>query len=163
MEEIGIPEGDIMAYSRTMADTLAFMHWVARNDGNDIEFVLAAPNSISGGGFGRKRTWNNALGPHEIWMLDFDLARPMTMDEQGVRQAVEAFWKNDPFCPRPNKHSSIWKAFREQYLSTSKEHILATGLRDRLQDTLPGQFIRLVEESPRANTVNNRIIDTHMK
>jgi hypothetical protein len=163
MEEIGIPDEDIMAYSRTMADTLAFLHWIARNDGNDIEFILAAPNSISGGSFGRKRTWNNALGRHEMWMLDFDLARPMTMDEQGVRQAVEAFWKNDPFCPRPNEHSSIWKAFREQYLSMSKEHISVTGLGDRLQETLPGQFIRLVEESPRAKPANNRIIDTHMK
>ncbi|CEL09616.1 hypothetical protein ASPCAL12749 [Aspergillus calidoustus] len=72
MEEIGIPEEDIMGYSRTMADTLAFLHWVARIDGNDIEFVLAAPSNICDGG--TRGTWNNALGLHEMWMLDFDLA-----------------------------------------------------------------------------------------
>ncbi|KAJ0414390.1 zinc finger protein-domain-containing protein [Aspergillus carlsbadensis] len=149
MEGIGISEEDIMGYSRTMADTLAFLHWVARIDGNDVEFVLAAPNDITNRNFGTKGTWNNALGLHEMWILDFDLARPMTMDEHGVRQAANAFWKNDPFYPRPDQHSAIWKAFHEQYLSTSKEHISGTGPDDGLRESLPGQFIRLVEKSPR--------------
>ncbi|KAL4881648.1 zinc finger protein-domain-containing protein [Aspergillus karnatakaensis] len=111
MEEPGIPREDIIGYARTMADALAVMHWVAEVDGNDVEFVLAAPNNKSG------QTWSNVLGKHQMWLLDFDLVRTITLDEQGVEQAAKAFCKNDPFFPRPA--SLLWRAFSQQYLATS--------------------------------------------
>ena len=49
-------------------------------------------------------------------MLDFDLCRDMSMDEEGVRKTVRACWCNDPFYSRPGKRP--WKEFREQYLHT---------------------------------------------
>ena len=47
MEELGIPECDITGYARSMAEALAVMHWDAGVDGNDVEFVLAAPNDFN--------------------------------------------------------------------------------------------------------------------
>jgi hypothetical protein len=110
-----------------MAETLAIMHWVVRVDANDVEFVLAPvpPDSDDDDDDGEKgkgkggRGWENVLGQHALWMLDFDLCRDMSMDEAGVEQAVVAFWKNDPFYPRPEEGSVLWKAFRDMYLATS--------------------------------------------
>ncbi|KAL3464547.1 zinc finger protein-domain-containing protein [Aspergillus heterothallicus] len=131
MEEIGIPEEDILGYSRKMADTLAFLHWVAT-----------------------RGTWFNTLGTHEMWMLDFDLAQPMTMDEQGIQQAASAFWGNDPYFPRPDEHSSIWKAFREQYIKESDSWISVTDSPTGQLKDLPRRFIDLVEEKPRRSETN---------
>ncbi|RDW70850.1 zinc finger protein [Aspergillus mulundensis] len=150
MEELGIPEDDIRDYARAMAEALAVMHWVGEVDGNDIEFVLATPNNGTGM---RKdmegRIWHNALGEHQMWLLDFDLVRDMTMDEQGVRQAVTAFLKNDPFCPRPDQHSELWATFRQQYLVISEKCLSNSKVlhRDHVSQTqsLPELFIHLLE------------------
>ncbi|ODM18941.1 hypothetical protein SI65_05558 [Aspergillus cristatus] len=79
MEDIGLPACD-MSY------------------GNDVEFVLAPPD-----GQRQEDTMPNILGEHTMWMLDFDLCRDMSMDEAGVQKAVRAYWRNDPFYPRPGK------------------------------------------------------------
>lgn len=144
MEELGIPESDITGYAQSMAEALAVMHWDAEVDGNDVEFVLAAPNDINT--TESQGQWCNILGQHSIWILDFDLVRRMDMDEHGVEQAVRAFWKNDPFCPRPDG-SDRWKAFREQYMQTSKmciEKKIGTGYGDL--HGLPDLFIHSVEQ-----------------
>ncbi|OQE15524.1 hypothetical protein PENFLA_c031G00161 [Penicillium flavigenum] len=83
-----------------MAEALAMLHWIAGIDANDVEFVLAPCNGNDGA------TINNVLGRHSMWMLDFDLCRNMTMDENGVGKAVKAFWRNDPSYPRPEK--ALW-------------------------------------------------------
>jgi hypothetical protein len=41
--ELGLPARD---YTTAMADTLAFLHWVAKVDANDIEFVLAPARGL---------------------------------------------------------------------------------------------------------------------
>jgi hypothetical protein len=89
-------------------------------DRNDIKFVLTAPPAGSPGGF----WWYAPLGYHALWVLDFNLVRDMAMDEEGVRQAVKAFCKNDLYYPRPG-NSKLWTASREQYLRTSEDCILA--------------------------------------
>jgi Zinc finger protein len=43
------------------------------------------------------------------------------MDEKGIDQAVTAFFRNDPFYPRP--YQPLWKEFRDQYLQTSSDII----------------------------------------
>ncbi|KAL4908863.1 zinc finger protein-domain-containing protein [Aspergillus multicolor] len=149
MEEIGIPGADIAGYARTMAKALAQLHWLAHVDGNDIEFVLASPNDKPDPSQ-KPESWSNALGVHEMWMLDFDLARPMTMVEQGAQQAAIAFKGNDPYYPRPDKDSYLWIAFREQYLATSQ-----VCLQDsQASKDLPAYFIHLVEELNGANNHN---------
>jgi hypothetical protein len=148
MEEIGIPEGDVLRYARTMAKALAQLHWMARIDGNDVEFVLASPSKHLDKATPAE-SWDNALGRHEMWMFDFDLARNMSMDEQGTRQAANAFLKNDPYYPRPHQDPPLWTAFREQYLTTS-EDCLRNEANQTLRE-LPPLFIHLVEKFNVAN------------
>lgn len=59
------------------------------------------------------------LGEHTVWMLNFDWREDISMDEQGIRMAFKAFWRNDPYIPRPG--SGLWRSFREQYLRSSLE------------------------------------------
>jgi hypothetical protein len=127
-----------------MAEALATIHWLGQMDGNDIEFVLAPPPAD---GTHEGDTWVNILGPHALWILDFDLVRIITMNEHGVLQAVTAFQRNDPFYPRPGRGSILWEVFRKQYLSTSHDCITTvmdgSGQRERL--ALSQRFIEILE------------------
>ncbi|OJZ91584.1 hypothetical protein ASPFODRAFT_38690 [Aspergillus luchuensis CBS 106.47] len=119
MEDIGIPTEDMQRYARMMGEALATLHWLGEVDGNDIEFVLAPPPFHEEGP--NTNTITNVLGRHTMWMLDFDLCRYIPMSDAGVQQAVTAFWRNDPFYPRPQ--SKLWADFREQYLMSSEKII----------------------------------------
>ncbi|KAM0261108.1 hypothetical protein ACHAQJ_002369 [Trichoderma viride] len=126
MEQLGIGPSD---YAMAMADALAFLHWIANVDGNDVEFVLAQPRSqpitsLSQMQFEGRWTSNiNILGPHTMWVLDFDLCRDLTLDEKGIEQASNAFWGNDPFYPRPGSlntaNQKLWTSFEERFLESS--------------------------------------------
>ncbi|KAF2430267.1 hypothetical protein EJ08DRAFT_670603 [Tothia fuscella] len=128
MEEIG--GLDTRAYARTMGEALATMHWSANIDANDVEFA----NTFS----------LTTLGEHSIWMLDFDCCNTMTMDEAGVEQAVAAFFRNDPFYPRPGSdypHDKIlWDEFRTQYLETSAILLANYNSLQRLPDFSEGEM-----------------------
>jgi hypothetical protein len=41
MEELG--DMAMIVYAKTMAGSLATMHWAVKIDANDVEFVLASP------------------------------------------------------------------------------------------------------------------------
>lgn len=47
------------------------------------------------------------------------------MDEKAVDEAVEAFFRYDPYYPRPSKRSKederLWVTFRDRYLSSSEK------------------------------------------
>ncbi|PYI07704.1 hypothetical protein BO78DRAFT_88711 [Aspergillus sclerotiicarbonarius CBS 121057] len=141
MDDIGIPTPDMQCYARMMGEALATLHWLGKVDGNDIEFVLAPPPPYDRLG---TNMIVNVLGEHTIWMLDFDLCRSMSMDRDGIKQAVTAFWRNDPFYPR--LQSKLWNDFREQYLKTS-EWIICRCQSDVDQRlSLARQFVELIEE-----------------
>ncbi|KAI1264188.1 zinc finger protein-domain-containing protein [Xylariaceae sp. FL1019] len=121
LEDLGL---DLFTYSRPMAEALAFMHWCAKIDANGVEFVLA-PRT-----FQRsmpQATLSSVLGDHCLWILDFDCCRPMTMDETGVEQAAAAFWRNDPYYPRPGQEIGRdveqWALFKRSYLTESVRFI----------------------------------------
>lgn len=95
MLELGIPFGDMQQYARMMAEALAMLHWVGEVDGDDVEFVLAPPSKPQS-----PNTVSNVLGEHTMWRLDYNLCRKISMDVAGMRQAVKAFWRNDPYYPR---------------------------------------------------------------
>lgn len=138
MEELGIPVEDRRRYAQIMAETLALMHWIAGVDANDIEFVLAPCTDNENGQI------ENVLGTHSVWMLDFDLCRDMTKDEDGIGKAVKAFWRNDPFYPRPG--NPLWDTFREQYKRTSEECLEICPVEERQkQRSLFNSFIERVE------------------
>ncbi|KAK0247339.1 hypothetical protein LTS09_017528 [Friedmanniomyces endolithicus] len=60
----------------------------------------------------------------DLWMLDFNQVRRMSMDEEGVDWAVHAFFENDPYFPRPHaedaKEQQLWTVFSEAYLEMAK-------------------------------------------
>lgn len=108
MVDIGI---NMDAHLKTMAEALAIMHWSAGIDADDVEFVLGAPRSKE--------------SEPCLWVLDFDCCKPITMDEDGVNAALEAFFRNDPYFPRPKEPESrdkyLWEASRDRYLAVSQE------------------------------------------
>jgi hypothetical protein len=135
IETLGL---DAKAYAETMAEALALMHWGARIDANDVEFVLAPPRAKHSQSFTFQ---SNYLGPHCMWILDFDCCQPMEMDETGVEQACAAFFKDDPFYPRPGTGEAadraLWEVFKQNFL-TSSWKILGEAGRDKwfLADSL---------------------------
>lgn len=138
MEEIGIPETNMIIYAQIMAETLAIMHWLARMDANDVEFVLA-PQRTGSSISGSSAAISNILGDHTIWVLDFDCCKPLSFDTEGVRQAITAFMRNDPFYPRPTSCPALWSSFRGKYLETSTRILI-----DTFAD-LPVKFINGIE------------------
>ncbi|KAF3479531.1 uncharacterized protein GIQ15_06507 [Arthroderma uncinatum] len=139
MEDLEIPLTDLVIYSELMAETLAILHWFGMMDANDVEFVLAPPRKN-----GKKPAIiSNILGDHVMWILAFDCCNEISFDIEGVEQAVRAFFKNDPFYPRPTSSPGLWSAFRVKYIQTSSE-ILAE-LADKTLLDLPVRFIDGVE------------------
>ncbi|KAL9595057.1 MAG: hypothetical protein Q9219_006680 [cf. Caloplaca sp. 3 TL-2023] len=114
---------DSVLYAKIMADTLANLFWNAKVDANDIEFVLAPQSSNYTGPFSGS-IHSPFLGDHVVWILDFDCCKHMSTDIKGVEQAVTAFYKNDPFYPRPGrsdkKDQELWNEFKAQFLKASK-------------------------------------------
>ncbi|KAI1739502.1 zinc finger protein-domain-containing protein [Xylaria scruposa] len=140
MEDLGL---DIYEYALRMGKALAFMHWSAQVDANDIEFVLAPAKEPA------LSIYSPALGDHCLWILDFDCCRPMAMDDGGLQQAARAFWRNDPFYPRPGKESErdipLWSHFKVSYLEASFAII---GPDDTRRHRLPVRLITIIEGGP---------------
>ncbi|KAJ0159080.1 hypothetical protein CTA2_10349 [Colletotrichum tanaceti] len=152
MEDLGL---DLEGYALAIADALAFLHWSARVDANDVEFVLAhsrqqataqtAP-SLGSTDFISDEA---VLGPHGMWLLDFDCCRTMTMDEAGIRQACKSFWRNDPYYPRPGGDTQtdqrLWDVFQTRFLETSER--LLEGETETAVRQLPQRLIQLIEQT----------------
>lgn len=141
MEELGL---DVCAYANAMGEALAIMHWKAGIDARDVDLVLASRRQAVPAPFSACR-----LGEHAMWILDFDCCRPLSLDADGVDEAVVAFYRNDPIYPLPGRcstnDSAKWRVFRDRYLETSLELVAeyddASGVRK-----LPGLFIDMLFE-----------------
>ncbi|KAJ5277000.1 hypothetical protein N7524_003153 [Penicillium chrysogenum] len=110
---------DAAEYAISMADALAVLHWHSKIDAMDIEFVLgsspldrnAARRSLSledveklpPGTSTYEQTTNVDQDYKKrtvsLWLLDFDACTTITMDDEGVRHAVEAFYRPNPIAP----------------------------------------------------------------
>ncbi|KAF4580888.1 calcineurin-like phosphoesterase [Ophiocordyceps camponoti-floridani] len=115
MEELGL---DQFHYANAMAEALAFLHWKAQVDGLGVEFVLA-PNRTNPPNQGN----GSFLGDHTLWMLDFECCKPILTTAEGVDKAVDAFFMNDPYFPRPGLPGTVddvlWRLFANTYLGSS--------------------------------------------
>lgn len=135
-------------YARIMAETLARLYWIAHIDANDVEFVLAPPklDQAETGYAGALTVHSEVLRSHCVWLLDFDCCKPMSQDKTGVEQAVAAFYKNDPFYPRPRRTDErdqrLWEVFKNHFLSSSAAILDQQGP----EACLPGHWIALVEQ-----------------
>ena len=139
IEELGL---DGRLYARIMAETLAHLYWRVQIDANDVEFVLAPPPDLAEEG---KVIKSNVLGDHQVWLLDFDCCKNMPFNEAGVRQAKEAFYRNDPFFPRPDRKDvrdqALWGEFKDTFSKVSMDLIGA----ESVQAHLPLLWIDMVE------------------
>ncbi|KAJ5901786.1 exodeoxyribonuclease iii xth [Penicillium taxi] len=160
MEELKL---DTSTYAKYMGRALAIMYWEAGIDGNDVEFVLGSAPTYS---------VSSPLTSTEIadlpknsttvplvrkiydfrkrfvylWILDFNKCRTITMDEVGVKQAVRAFYRNDPYFPRPlTKKASdqlLWDELRDAYLSASKVCLKGKPALQKLPDLFIEEAIK---------------------
>ncbi|KAK4891104.1 hypothetical protein LTR27_010311 [Elasticomyces elasticus] len=131
LDGIGLP---IDEYAAVMADTLAILYWQAKTDANDVEFVLAPPRP------GEDAFQSDVIGAHRLWLLDFDCVNHITLDEAGIEQAAQAFFRNDPFYPRPDcEHETdarLWKVFSKRFLASSLLILGDVGLAQMMIDRL---------------------------
>ncbi|KAH8174561.1 zinc finger protein [Sarocladium implicatum] len=132
---------DIQGMAFTMGQTLAVLHFVAKTDARDVEFVLGSTktrkrlsradleNKQGGSGEasneGASVDYLEDLLDHSeykmgLYLLDFNQCRTMPQDADGVKQAVTAYLNNDPYYPRPFKttHCGVlaWRSFASAYL-----------------------------------------------
>lgn len=162
MESLGL---DVVYYAEQMADALAVIHWRTKYDGRDIEFVLGSAPTFVRRPLGKedfsesqpaRSTWKEATNQinfrkrkTDIWVLDFNQCRSISMDEAGIDIAVEAFFLNDPYYPRPmgavTSDLDLWQAFQDRYLKRSRE--IVAGEDGEGMKSLPERFIeRLLEK-----------------
>jgi hypothetical protein len=131
-EDLGLAD-EMRVHARGMGIALACMHWVARTDARGVEFVLGAPPAEAKIDAAQcaelpvracTREYASRTQTHRavrLWLLDFDKCGPLEMSVAGVTKAADAFWRNDPFYPRPvagegEQDYAYWKAFRDAYL-----------------------------------------------
>ncbi|KXH62905.1 hypothetical protein CNYM01_01973 [Colletotrichum nymphaeae SA-01] len=147
-----------------MAHALAVLHWVAKIDGNDVEFVIGSSPVAEQAvrtdyrladilalepmtstyellthnppDFGRRVT--------SLWMIDFDDCHDITMDDAGIDKAVKAFIETNHYCPRPNSGDdyieAMWKDFASMYLAFSSTIMAKLGKKNELGN-LPAKFV----------------------
>lgn len=152
-----------------MASALAVMHWKVGIDADDVEFVLGpspsepklqpiSPTNDEIKFDNLPSTWKEAGVPYSkkrgtrMWLLDFNRCKDMKKDMNGVRQAVRAFYRNDPYFPRPLSDSEmenrVWGVFSASYLATGGE-LLADEM-DSAIKALPKVFLdECIEEQQR--------------
>ncbi|KAF2101319.1 hypothetical protein NA57DRAFT_53294 [Rhizodiscina lignyota] len=88
--------------TQCMAAGLAVMHWGARCDGMDVEWVLGC----------------TAQGVIKPFILDFDKAKKFDLDEEDVvKKLLGGVLGNDPYFPVEGR---LHEKFVEVYLKTSK-------------------------------------------
>jgi hypothetical protein len=127
IEELGLPSD---VYARAMAEALATLHWRMRTDGADVEFVLGAPRDTIDDDSG----FDKPLSEHSLWMLDYDCSGPITADKDGTGpwNIARAFWRNDPYYPRPSTSEEdqrgdtrLWAIFSAEYRRVGREIVTA--------------------------------------
>ncbi len=93
MEELGLPK---YSYAAAMAGLPAFLHWVARVDSCDAEFVLAPCREAELHKLPGMGTEYGAFGQHALRVLDFDCCNSLEMSQDGMLRAAECFLRKRP-------------------------------------------------------------------
>lgn len=156
---------DLPLIASSMGQALAVVHWDARTDGRDIEFALGStrtPNML----FHDEPLDINEkklVGPRscnlddfywrqtQLFCLDFNQVRDITMDEPGVDMAVDAFNANAPYYPRPlgpyDTEKEAWHAFARAYFTMAA---CILEYEDSQVRGLPVMFLRKIVAIERA-------------
>lgn len=158
---------DISYYARRIGEGLAIVHWAARFDGRDIEWVMGSSPAQEDDipTLAERKEW---MGQGQylssrlqldfrrrtsyVWLLDFNQCKPISLDEAGINMAASAFFDNDPYYPRAGHgDGSVWRTFAEAYLAMGQKILDPAIVRDKIAD-LPKQFVDKVAADPRAFT-----------
>ena len=155
------------------------MHWEARIDGEDVEFVLGCSPPIAMEPMSLSAKELESLGKPTpltppafdrkvigMWLLDFNrcnripvrgntVEESMILQRRAVGLAISAFYKNDPYHPRPLSgdilQESLWNTFKEAYLRTSQAVLREES--DTEIKELPQGFIRGLITEARARQI----------
>ncbi|KAK0712940.1 hypothetical protein B0T26DRAFT_813168 [Lasiosphaeria miniovina] len=102
----------------------------------------------------------------ELFVLDFNQVRTITMDGEGVAMAVEAWRLNDPYYPKPLPQTPaerhVWKAFVISYLTASHEVMGLEGCQGMVL-ALPRKFILGITEVERVETLSRKAQGTMLE
>ncbi|KAK4149170.1 zinc finger protein-domain-containing protein [Chaetomidium leptoderma] len=154
--ELGL---DAKTLAQRMGIAMAVIHWAAKKDARDVEFVLGSSSETTPPALGSAEVENmkpmTYTGPSsrknedffrqitKLWVLDFNQVRPITMDKVGVAEAVQAAKVNDPYIPKPlqksAKEKELWNAFALKYLEMA--HTILKGQEPEVMK-LPVLFLR---------------------
>lgn len=130
---------DTVMYADTMARALAVLHWAARVDANDVEFVLGSSPATNSTAeptleemeacdmdtLAQRYHYDYEHRSISVWLIDFNQCSSVEKNEKGLKQLVDGFWWNDPYYPRPGSSNTndqkLWAIFSGTYLQTSEE------------------------------------------
>lgn len=153
---------DVGALARRMGIALAVMHWGAKTDARDVEFVLGSSAKKS---TPMRHAQVARLEPQtytgptsyadedffchvtELFVLDFNQVRSIEdkMNDEGIEMMVEAWRINDPYFPKPFRQTSaeklVWTAFAGSYVEASAEVLKDQGFEEDEDMLLPRKFI----------------------
>ncbi|KAK2793364.1 hypothetical protein FQN52_001501 [Onygenales sp. PD_12] len=146
---------DVQLITKEMAVSLAIIHWEAKCDGMDAEWVLGSAASKEflpeidddflnkemvdiGPDFKKRGTY--------LWALDFDKTRRIQYDSTCIPLLLGGVTANDPYLPNP-KHSPkpLYYLFKKTYLEAS-DIILRRNRPTKDVLALPQQFLRAWED-----------------
>ncbi|EFZ03555.2 zinc finger domain protein [Metarhizium robertsii] len=125
MEELQLP---CPKYAKAMAESLAMLHWEMRLSGARVKFVLGGRRGA------RRMSASTPLAESTVWMFDFDRLRPIQANVSGLISIARAFWRNSPYCPRPD--STLWNIFADEYRRVGKEKVQAYPRHGECVETL---------------------------
>jgi len=129
-----------------MAIGLAIIHWKAKVNAMDTEFVLGTTATKEREGLAPfQHRANFQRREIHLWMLDFDKAEEIKFTKKDVdRLLVPAFLGNDPYFPRPDVDKDLWGTFSEVYLEASEIILQSLGEKGSVLK-LPERFLDGVE------------------
>ena len=155
-----------------MGQALALLHWWVGTDARDVEFVLGSsptylpqqldiPLAFSALPSHKTNTRERVEIPNfrrraiRLWLLDFNQCLQIKRDETAIQLAVDAFFENDPYYPRPFRNvpaqEGLWDRFRGGYEFAGK-WVFENGIEGAsdAQKKLPTMFLDAVEREQRS-------------
>ncbi len=177
MEELNLATD---GFAALMARGLALLHWGACLDADDVEFVLGTMPNNSQGRFalcssqelekleGPATTLPKRSIPNfhrsivSMYLLDFNRCKKIhfrktiehqsaaTLQNEALQMMVDAFFRNDPYYPRPlssNQHEqSLWSVFETTYLNVAATVLSGDDEKTGVQ-ALPKRFMEMLERT----------------
>ncbi|KAM0221373.1 hypothetical protein ACHAQD_005278 [Fusarium lateritium] len=122
-------ELSVVDYAWAVAETLAILHWRARIDAYDVEFVLGS------------EALSKTEATTRIW---FEKQVAIEHPNRVIDQLVDSFFENDPYYLRPESNGEVerqlWDTFKNAYVLKA-ETVLYMGGPDSILSRLPQKFI----------------------